>query len=194
MGAYSPAPILTPALEREVRRLVVEPFLAGLGLEEIRFRGLLYPGLMIGRGGLKVLEFNCRFGDPETQVILPLLESDLLDVVEACTLGQLNALDVKWRAGAAACVVLASEGYPGKYPSGCEIRGLNTSFANAVVFHAGTKLSEGKVVTAGGRVLGVAGLGADFREAIDRAYGAVRMIEFEGMQYRRDIGYRALNG
>jgi phosphoribosylamine--glycine ligase len=139
-----------------------------------------------------VLEFNCRFGDPETQAILPLLDSDLLEVVEACVTGRLAEIDVQWRSGAAACVVIASEDYPGKYPSGCEIHGLDAAFDQAVVFHAGTKLSEGKIVTAGGRVLGVTGLGADLREAIGRAYQAASQIDFEGRQYRKDIGRRAL--
>jgi phosphoribosylamine--glycine ligase len=172
----------------------LQPTIDGLRAEGKLFVGVLYAGLMLTADGPRVLEYNCRFGDPETQAILPLLESDLLDVVEACVTGQLAEIDVQWRSGAAACVVIASEGYPGKYPSGREIRGLDQSFNQALVFHAGTKLSHGKVVTAGGRVLGVTGLGNDFREAIENAYQAVGQIEFEGMQYRKDIGYKALSG
>jgi phosphoribosylamine--glycine ligase len=194
MGAYAPAPILPPQLVEEYTRSILQPTIDGLREEGRPFVGVLYAGLMLTADGPRVLEYNCRFGDPETQAILPLLESDLLDVVEACVTGRLAEIDVRWRSGAAACVVIASEGYPGKYPSGREIRGLDATFENAVVFHAGTKLSEGKVVTAGGRVLGVTGLGADFRTAIEHAYQAVGQIEFAGMQYRKDIGRRAING
>ena len=192
MGAYAPAPILPPALVEEYTRSILQPTIDGLREEGKSFVGVLYAGLMLTADGPRVLEYNCRFGDPETQAILPLLESDLLDVVEACVNGTLNQIDIQWKSGAAACVVIASEGYPSKYPNGREIRGLDAAFNQAVVFHAGTKLSGGKEVTAGGRVLGVTGLGADFREAIGHAYQAVEQIEFEGMQYRRDIGQRAL--
>ncbi len=192
MGAYAPAPICPPVLVEEFTRSILQPTIAGLRAEGKPFVGVLYAGLMLTADGPHVLEYNCRFGDPETQAILPLLESDLLDIVEACVNERLAEIDVKWKPGAAACVVMASEGYPGKYPDGREIRGLDASFEKAVVFHAGTKLSEGKIVTTGGRVLGVTGFGADFREAIDRAYAAVGKIEFEGRQYRHDIGRRAL--
>jgi phosphoribosylamine--glycine ligase len=192
MGAYAPAPICPPHLVEEYTRSILQPTIDGLRKEGKPFIGVLYAGLMLTADGPRVLEFNCRFGDPETQAILPLLESDLLDIVEACATNRLAEVAIKWRSGAAACVVMASEGYPSKYPSGREIRGLDATFNRAVVFHAGTKSSEGKVVTAGGRVLGVTGLGMDFREAIENAYQAVGQIEFEGMQYRRDIGRRAL--
>ncbi len=194
MGAYAPAPICPPTLVAEFTRSILQPTIDGLRAEGKPFVGVLYAGLMLTAAGPRVLEYNCRFGDPETQAILPLLESDLLDVIEACVQGRLAEIDVKWKPGAAACVVIASEGYPGKYPSGREIRGLDQAFENAVVFHAGTKLNGDKVVTAGGRVLGVTGLGPNFREAIDRAYAAVSKIDFEGMQYRKDIGQRAING
>jgi phosphoribosylamine---glycine ligase len=192
MGAYAPAPILPPVLIEEYTRSILQPTIDGLRAEGKPFVGVLYAGLMLTANGPRALEFNCRFGDPETQAILPLLESDLLDVVEACVDGRLAEFEVKWRSGAAACVVIASEGYPGKYPSGREIHGLDQSFDQAVVFHAGTKLRENKVVTAGGRVLGVTGFGDNFRDAIEHAYQAVGQIEFEGMQYRKDIGHRAL--
>jgi phosphoribosylamine--glycine ligase len=192
MGAYAPAPILPLDLVEEFTRSILQPTIDGLRAEGKPFVGVLYAGLMLTADGPRVLEYNCRFGDPETQAILPLLESDLLDVLEACVNGRLAEINVQWRSGAAACVVIASESYPGKYPSGREIRGLDAQFDQAVVFHAGTRLSEGQVVTAGGRVLGVTGLGDNFREAIKHAYQAVGQIEFEGMQYRRDIGRRAL--
>ncbi|MBI5564691.1 MAG: phosphoribosylamine--glycine ligase, partial [Chloroflexi bacterium] len=194
MGAYAPAPICPPDLVEEFTRTVLQPTVDGLREEGRPFVGVLYAGLMFTADGPRVLEYNCRFGDPETQAILPLLDTDLIDIAEACAIGQLNSIDVKWRSGAAACVVIASEGYPGHYPIGREIHGLDTSFENAVVFHAGTKLSEGKIVTAGGRVLGVTGWGEDLRAALDTAYAAVKSIEFEGLQYRRDIGWRAFNG
>ena len=194
MGAYAPAPILPPALVEEYTRSILQPTIDGLRAEGKPFVGVLYAGLMLTADGPRVLEYNCRFGDPETQAILPLLETDLIDITEACATGTLNQIDIQWKQGAAACVVIASEGYPGSYPSGREIHGLDTPLKDAVVFHAGTKLNEGKVVTAGGRVLGVTGFGDNFRAAIEHAYQAVGKIEFEGMQYRTDIGCKALSG
>ncbi len=194
MGAYAPAPICPPHRVEEFTRTILQPTVAGLRAEGRPFVGVLYAGLMLTEDGPRVLEYNCRFGDPETQAILPLLETDLLDIAEACAQGTLNSIEVKWRSGAAACVVVASEGYPGKYPIGREIHGLDASFENAAVFQAGTKLSEGNIITSGGRVLGVTGWGNDLRAALDAAYGAVKSIEFEGMHYRRDIGWKALNG
>jgi phosphoribosylamine--glycine ligase len=166
----------------------------GLCAESRPFVGVLYAGLMLTHAGPRVLEFNCRFGDPETQTILPLLDSDLLDIAEVCAKGRLAALDIRWKNGAAACVVLASEGYPGQYASGHEVHGLGSKFENAVIFHAGTRQADDKVLTAGGRVLGVTGWGNDLKTAIAAAYDAVGQIRFEGMQYRRDIGQSVLNG
>jgi phosphoribosylamine--glycine ligase len=194
MGAYAPAPICPPHLVEEFTRTVLQPTVDCLREEGRPFVGVLYAGLMLTADGPRVLEYNCRFGDPETQAILPLLETDLIDITEACAQGTLHSIDVKWRSGAAACVVIASEGYPGKYPVGREIRGLDAPFENAVAFHAGTKISDDKVVTAGGRVLGVTGWGDDLRTALDAAYAAVKVIEFDGMHYRRDIGWKAFNG
>jgi phosphoribosylamine--glycine ligase len=148
---------------------------------------------MLTADGPRVLEFNCRFGDPETQVILPLLESDLLDIALACAEERLADEDVRWKPGSAACVTLASQGYPGKYPNGCEILGLNSVPNDALVFHAGTKIVDGRVVTAGGRVLNVIGVADTLPDALAEAYNAVERISFQGMQYRRDIGMRALN-
>ena len=192
MGAYAPAPICPSALAEEFTRSILQPTIDGLCAEGRPFVGVLYAGLMLTADGPRVLEFNCRFGDPETQAILPLLDSDLIDIAEACAMGRLAEIDLRWKQGSAACVVLASEGYPGKYPGGREIAGLEISFENAVVFHAGTKLLDGKVITAGGRVLGVTGWGPTLYLALNNAYAAIDHISFNGMQYRKDIGHHAL--
>jgi phosphoribosylamine--glycine ligase / phosphoribosylformylglycinamidine cyclo-ligase len=192
MGAYAPAVICPPELVAELVRTVLQPAVDGLRLEGFPFVGVLYAGLMLTDSGPRLLEFNCRFGDPETQVILPLLESDLLEIAIACADGSLEEEDIRWKNGAAACVVLASEGYPGKYSSGRVIHGLDEPMPDACVFHAGTKCMADQMVTAGGRVLGVTGLGKDIPQALMHAYDAVRQISFEGMQYRRDIGGRAI--
>ncbi|MEI8341773.1 MAG: phosphoribosylamine--glycine ligase [Verrucomicrobiota bacterium] len=195
MGTFSPpAKLLTPELESRIRKEVMEPFLAGLKAEGIDFRGLLFPGMMITADGPKLLEFNCRFGDPETQVLLTRLKSDLVDLIEATIDGRLDPCGAEWDSRAAVCVVMASGGYPGDYAKGKEILGLG-EFEGAddvVVFHAGTKLVDGKFVTAGGRVLGVTALGADLRAAQALAYDAVSKICFEGCQFRRDIAAKGL--
>ena len=195
MGAYSPAPVVTPELLPEIRARVLEPVVAELRRRGIVYRGVLYAGLMIGRNGPQVLEFNCRFGDPETQVVLPRLEGDLIPLLEACIDGTLDPAQVKLLPGACATVVLASGGYPGHYAKGLPILGLEEAVRRepaAVVFHAGTTVNQGAVVTAGGRVLNVTARGATLREAVDRAYTAVSAIRFEGMHYRKDIAHRAL--
>jgi phosphoribosylamine--glycine ligase len=200
MGAYAPVPICPPAMVEEFTRTILQPAIDGLRAEGRPFVGVLYAGLMLtadgasGKPDVRVIEFNCRFGDPEAQVLLPLLDSDLLDIAEACADGGLAGVDIRWKAGAAACVVLASEGYPGKYPSGRIIRGLDAPLEDAVIFHAGTKRDDENVVTAGGRVLAVTGWGATLPEALRRAYAGVEKVAFEGRQYRRDIGWRAVNG
>jgi phosphoribosylamine--glycine ligase len=199
MGAYAPAPICPPERVEELARHVLQPAVDGLREEHRPFSGVLYAGLMLTGDGPRVLEFNCRFGDPETQAILPLLETDLLDIVDAAAVGGavgaeggLAGVNIRWKPGAAACVVMASEGYPGTSPIGRPINGLDGSFENAVVFHAGTKLADGSVVTAGGRVLGVTGWGKELPEALANAYAAVEHVHFEGQHYRLDIGHRAL--
>jgi len=192
MGAYTPAPVLTPELERQVREQVLEPFVRGLEADGLSFKGLIYPGLMVTPGGLKVLEFNCRFGDPETQAFLPRLKTDLIDAMEAVIEGRLAGCPLEWRDEAAVCVVMASGGYPGDYAKGKEIRGIEAAEAGATVFHAGTKRVDGRLVTSGGRVLGVTALGADVRTARENAYAAVEKIVFEGAHYRRDIAAKAL--
>jgi len=192
MGAYAPAPICPPALVDEFTRTILQPTVDGLRAEGRPFCGVLYAGLMLTADGPRVLEFNCRFGDPETQALMALLETDLLNVLEACVDEQLDAIDLRWKTGAAVCVVLASAGYPGKYPSGRVITGLDIEQPQSVVFHAGTLWQNESVVTAGGRVLGVTGWGDTLREALHNAYVRVATVQFDGRQWRKDIGHRAL--
>jgi len=195
MGCYAPAPLVTPELMDEIVRTILQPVVDGMRAEGTPYAGVLYAGLMITEDGPKVLEFNCRFGDPETQAILPLLENDLVDVLEACLNGTLDQVEVRWRPSSATTVVAASEGYPGPYPKGRDIAGVEKaeSLPGVMVFHAGTKrLDNGRLITSGGRVLNVTGIGATLRESIDRAYEGIRLIHFEGMHYRHDIGVKAL--
>jgi phosphoribosylamine--glycine ligase len=197
MGAYAPAPLATPALLRVVQEEVFHPIVQALSRLGSPFQGVLYAGLMIVRGVPYVLEFNARFGDPETQAVLPLLESDLLEVLDAVVDHRLDQIKVQWRNAAAVCIVLTSAGYPGAYTTGVPIRGLadraDRSDPNEVlVFHAGTKRQNGAIVTAGGRVLGVTGLGSSLLQARERAYEAARNISFEGCHLRTDIAMRAL--
>ena len=203
MGAYSPAPIVSRELFEEVLQKIIYRTITGLVKEGIDYTGVLYAGIMITKDGPKALEFNVRFGDPETQAILPRLKSDLLEVMLATTDKRLLALPaLRWDSKSCVCVVLAAGGYPGEYEKGKEISGLEEAnrMEDTVVFHAGTKIqktedrsqkAEIKYLTNGGRVLGVTGLGNSIKEAIDRTYQAVRKIHFEGMQYRHDIGKKA---
>ena len=192
MGAYAPAPVVTPQVLREVEERIVRPVLDGMTSEGHPYRGVLYVGLMITEEGPKVVEFNCRFGDPEAQVVLPLLDSDAVELFEALADRRLAETQVVVGDGTAACVVLASAGYPGSYEKGFEIAGLEAMPEGVTVFHAGTARDGDRVVTSGGRVLGVTGFGADLQAALDRAYAGVEAISFEGMQFRRDIGQRGL--
>ncbi len=193
MGTFSPpSKLLTPEMEVRVRREVLDPFIAGLAKDGIRYRGMLFPGLMIDAAGPKVLEFNCRFGDPETQVLLPRLESDLLDLLEATIDGRLAQTEAKWSPQSAVCVVMASGGYPGSYATGKAIDGLDAAGESATVFHAGTRMENGRIATSGGRVLGVTALAGDLAAARARAYEAVAQIHFEGAHFRRDIGAKGL--
>jgi len=193
MGAYAPVPAYTEAVADEVQRRILEPTIAELARRGTPFVGCLFAGLMLTAGGPKVIEFNARFGDPETQVVLPLLENDLLEVMQGCVDGRLHEVDLRFRSGAAVNVVLASAGYPGSYAKGMPISGLVEADQTGVtVFHAGTAFNdEGQVVTAGGRVLGVMAMGPTLRDALDLAYAGVAQIQFEGKTYRRDIGWRA---
>ncbi|MUG91932.1 phosphoribosylamine--glycine ligase [Scytonema sp. UIC 10036] len=193
MGVYAPAPILTPELMASIQTEVLEKAIATLRARGIDYRGVLYAGLMIGtQGEFKVLEFNCRFGDPETQVILPLLETPLEELILACVQQRLSEMPpITWKQGACATVVAASGGYPGTYEKGKAITGIDRAEASGtIVFHAGTQFNQGQLVTDGGRVLNVTGVGKDFDAALDQAYAGIQQIHFEGMYYRRDIGYR----
>jgi phosphoribosylamine--glycine ligase len=194
MGAYSPAPIVTRKIERQVMEKVMIPTVRAMEKEGRFFKGILYAGLMIHEGEARVLEFNARFGDPETQPVMARLETDLIEIIEAILEGTLAKVDIRWKPESAVCVVMASGGYPGPYERGREIKGLENAARHpgVIVFHAGTALKNGKVVTDGGRVLGVTGLGPIVAAAIDNAYAGVRDIYFEGAHYRRDIGARAL--
>ncbi len=196
MGAYSPAPVVSPEVEARIMQEVMLPFLRGLRQERIPYRGVIYAGLMIKDGRPKVLEFNCRFGDPEAQAVLPRLQTDLFEVALATAEGRLGEIkELQWRPEAAVCVVMASGGDPGKYDKGKPITGLQEAQAirDVVVFHAGTAFNDTQVVTAGGRVLGVTALGSTVAEAKARAYRAVELIHFQGAHYRRDIADRAIH-
>ena len=191
MGTYAPAPVLTDTLRDEAMKTILEPMVAAMENEGMPYVGCLYAGLMITPQGPKVVEFNARFGDPETQVVLPLLDSDLGQIMMACATGTLTADMVKWKDSSAACVILASKGYPETSSKGDVIHGDIKQHDTTIVFHSGTKLIGDEYVTNGGRVLGVVGLGKDLRTALDRAYGRIEHINFEGMQYRTDIGAKA---
>lgn len=194
MGAYSPTPVVTPEIAEEVLEKILKPTIFGLCREGVIYQGVLYAGLMLTKTEPKVLEFNARFGDPETQVILPRLKNDLLEIMEATINNRLEKIKLVWDERACVCVVLASGGYPGSYQKGFEIFGLEKvkKMKDVMVFHAGTTLKNGKIVTAGGRVLGVTGFGEGIKEAIKKTYEAVEKIKFEKMHYRRDIGQKAL--
>ncbi|MEI6073330.1 MAG: phosphoribosylamine--glycine ligase [Verrucomicrobiae bacterium] len=191
MGTICPSGSIDEALRSRIRSEVLDRFLAGIQADGLTFRGMLFPGLMLTSDGPKVLEFNCRWGDPETQVLVRRLDSDLLDLLEACADGHLASQSPQWADGAAACVILASGGYPGAYEKGKPIAGLAdaASCPEAVVFHAGTKAApDGSILTNGGRVLGVSSTGRDLVEARSRAYEAADKISFDGLQRRNDIG------
>ncbi|MCL4873177.1 phosphoribosylamine--glycine ligase [bacterium] len=194
MGAYSPAPVVTPEMERYITDTVMLPAVRAMEAEGRPYKGVLYAGLMLTEAGPRVLEFNCRLGDPETQPILMRMDTDLLDVLMAAVEGRLDKTRIRWKDEAAVCVVMAAAGYPGDYMKGTEIKGLKEAalLKDTMVFHAGTALRDGMVVTSGGRVLGVTALGGTIRDAIARAYEAVSMISWEGAHYRKDIGQKAL--
>lgn len=194
MGCYAPALVLDAALLARVEREVLQPAMDGLGEIGAPYVGVLYAGLMVADGDFRVLEFNCRFGDPEAQAILPLLETDLIDVIGACIEGRLDQVALQWAPRSSVCVVMASGGYPGSYETGDEILGLDDAaeLDDVVVFHAGTRRDRDRVLTAGGRVLGVTALARDLRDAVNRAYEAVRSIHWPGVMYRSDIGAKGL--
>lgn len=194
MGTYSPAPFLSDAELQRVGDAILQPWLRGCAAEGIDFRGIIYPGVMLTKNGPKVLEFNARFGDPETQVYLPRLENDLVELMLASVEGRLAKVELRWSAQVSVCVVMASGGYPGNYPKGKVISGIAAADAlpQTKVFHAGTALKDGAVVTNGGRVLGVTAWRSTLAEARAAAYAAVEKISFEGAHYRRDIAAKAL--
>jgi phosphoribosylamine---glycine ligase len=195
MGAFSPANNWNAQLQLKLEKEVMKPLLRGLAKEEIVYRGLLYPGIMLTNDGPRVLEFNCRFGDPETQALLPRLKSDLLPLLEATIDGKIDNCKIEWDKRASVTVVLASAGYPGKYETGKPISGLDQAakLDGVQIFHAGTKLANGDLVTAGGRVLAVTALGSTIGVARVRAYNAAALIQFEGCHYRHDIALSATN-
>ena len=191
MGTVSPNPFLPEGMDEVLKKDILDPFMQGLKDDQMDYRGVVFIGLMIENNQAKVLEFNIRFGDPETQVVLPLLDSDFGEIMMACAKGTLTSNMVKWKDSSAACVILASKGYPETSSKGDVISGDIKQYDTTIVFHSGTKLVGENYVTNGGRVLGVVGLGKDLRTALDRAYERIEHIDFEGMQYRTDIGAKA---
>ncbi|MEW6608204.1 MAG: phosphoribosylamine--glycine ligase [bacterium] len=192
MGAYSPAPIITKEMMDEIQNKILTPTIQGLAKEERKYIGVLYSGLIITAGKPMVLEYNCRFGDPETQVVLPRLKTDLITIIKACLEGNLAEINIEWDNRATLCVVLASAGYPGAYKKGLEISGLDKVEKDIMIFHAGTIQKDNKILTSGGRVLGITAYGNDIKQAKEKAYLACDKINFDGIYYRKDIGYRAL--
>lgn len=194
MGTYAPAPVMTPEMTERAIEEILKPTIAAMAKEGRVYRGCLYLGLMITKDGPKVVEFNARFGDPETQVVLPLLDGDLVQIMCACSDGTLADVPIHWKDGAAVCVVLAAGGYPASYEKGNEIHGIaDAEKTGALVFHAGTAEKDGKLATNGGRVLGVVGMGADIASAVHSAYAAAEKISFKDAYYRKDIAHRALH-
>ena len=194
MGAYSPAPVVTKELLQIVKEKILKPTLKGIQEEKMDYRGVIYAGLMIGPKGVNVLEYNVRFGDPETQAVLPRLKSDLVEVFSMIEKRRLASVKLEWDPRPAVCVIMASSGYPGKYAKGLEIKGLEEAKAlpDVIVFQAGTQKKDGAYYTSGGRVLGVTALGSDIAKACEKAYEGVAKISFEGAHFRKDIAARAL--
>ncbi|MBR4904748.1 MAG: phosphoribosylamine--glycine ligase [Selenomonadaceae bacterium] len=193
MGAYAPAPIVDKKIAAQVEEKILKPTIAALKAEGITYRGCLYAGLMIKDGTAKVVEFNCRFGDPETQVVLPLMESDLLELMNACADGTLSDKKISWSNQSAVCVIMASGGYPKSYKKNLPIDGVTKAKSlGATIFHAGTKIKDNELVTSGGRVLGVTMTASTLREAVDKVYKCVEVIHFDDAHYRKDIAARAL--
>lgn len=194
MGAYCPTGFVTQELMTDIYDHILAPTVAGLRLEKITYKGVLYAGLMLTPQGPKVLEFNCRFGDPETQAVLPLLGTDILELFTRAVNKKLSGMKpLRWQEGASACIIMASKGYPGKYKTGIPISGLaKRPVSDALIMHAGTRRDGERWLTSGGRVLGVVGIDKNLRSALDRAYSNVRKIRFDGAYYRKDIGFRVL--
>lgn len=195
MGTVAPNPYYTSLIADECIKTILKPTIDAMVKENRKFKGCLYFGLMITNDGPKVIEYNCRFGDPETQVVLPLLESDLVDIFDAVIDERLNEVDIKWKNQSSACIILASGGYPKKYDTGKMITGLdeNGQLENSMIFHAGTKLIENQFLTSGGRVLGITTVDVNLKAAINKAYDSINSVNFENMHYRKDIGKKALD-
>jgi phosphoribosylamine--glycine ligase len=195
MGAYSPTPVVTKKMDREILETILKPTVKALQDMGITYRGVLYAGLMITKDGPKVIEYNCRFGDPETQVVLPRLKTDFVNVCLAVAQGKLSHLQIEWDERPTACVVMAAKGYPGSYPKGQAITGLDEAGKkpDSMIFHAGTALHNGNITTNGGRVLCVTGIGETIERAVQRAYQTLEVIHFDGGHFRKDIAWRALN-
>lgn len=193
MGAYAPAPIFTSEMMDEAVEKILKPTVNGMKSEGHPFVGVLYAGLMLTPNGIRTLEFNCRFGDPETQVVLPLLETDLLDIANACADGNLASIHIQWKNNAAVCVVFASKGYPEKVESG-KVVTIGQLPKDMVCFHAGTKTENGNLITSGGRVFGLNAWAEDIASAVKKVYANIDKVSFDGMQYRKDIAHRALEG
>ncbi|MDR3195893.1 MAG: phosphoribosylamine--glycine ligase [Endomicrobium sp.] len=193
MGAYAPAPLATEELNKEVEDTIIRKVIDGIKAEKLDYKGVLYIGVIMNGSTPYVLEFNCRFGDPETQAVLPLLDMDFVDICAAILDQNLANLKINWKKDFSVCVVLASGGYPESFKKGFEIKGLE-NIKDAIVFHAGTKIENEKFVTSGGRVLGVVSTASDIKTAVEKVYSNVSMIKFEGVRYRKDIAWRALNG
>lgn len=194
MGAYSPAPVVTDQVHEKILERILRPIIQGMGEEGRPYKGVLYAGLMIHDGHPEALEFNARFGDPETQPVLMRMKGDIIPILEACIKGNLSQYQIEWESRASVCVVMASKGYPGDYEKGKTIHGLKevSQMKDVFVFHAGTDIKDGQVITNGGRVLGVTGLGKDISRAIEKTYQAVKKISWDGVHYRKDIGRKAL--
>jgi len=194
MGAYAPTPFCTDKVIEEVLNKILKPTIEGLNVHGWKYKGVIYVGLMLTKDGPKVLEYNVRFGDPETQPLMMLMDSDLVEIMEAVIDEKLDHANVLWKQGASVCVVMASKGYPGKYEKGYVITGLDeVESEDIAIFHAGTKLKDGQVVTSGGRVLGVTSLGENLQDAVKKAYDAVSKINFANAYFRKDIAYKVLN-
>ncbi|MCL2144884.1 MAG: phosphoribosylamine--glycine ligase [Endomicrobia bacterium] len=193
MGAYAPAPLATEKLTSIIKKDIIERVIKGIKSEKLQYKGVLYVGIIMNGDKPYVLEFNCRFGDPETQAVLPLLKTDFTDICMAIVDKKLGGLQIEWENKFAVCVVLASGGYPGKYESGYEIKGLDDiKGEDNMAFHAGTKIEDGKIATSGGRVLGITSMAGDIKSAIDKAYENVKKVSFKNMHYRKDIAGKAI--
>ncbi len=194
MGAYSPAPVITGNLMKVIDEKILQRTIRGLKKEGIKYKGVIYAGIMVTDKGPMVLEYNVRFGDPETQPLLMRMKTDLMEVIKTVSAGDLNKIKLEWDDRAAVCVVMASGGYPGKYDKGFEVTGLEKagSINDVFVFHAGTRRKDGRILTSGGRVLGVTALGNNIEKAVEKAYGAAGLIKFDGVFFRKDIGHKAL--